>query len=161
MAESSELQQLMDEHFAAPWPDSVERGAEYRGVDAVMVDANIFGWATRAGSLTREEILELSQSCNHLDAAIPWIPLRAQPSFERLVQIARLTAANSRGVAEPDVAGWIRARAAPERRTASARQQRAAIWANANVRANNRDAAADRVPAWNFLRSSSTSACLW
>ena len=38
-------------HMAGPFPDSVEKGLDYGEVDAVMIGADIYGWATRAGSL--------------------------------------------------------------------------------------------------------------
>lgn len=37
-------------HLSEPFPSSAVRGLDYGEVDAVMIDADIIGWATRAVS---------------------------------------------------------------------------------------------------------------
>ncbi|GLW30374.1 hypothetical protein [Actinoplanes regularis] len=46
------LAEEMRLHMAEPFPGSVEKGLGYGEVDAVMIGADIYGWATRAGSLS-------------------------------------------------------------------------------------------------------------
>ena len=43
------LTEEMRLHMAEPFPYSVEKRMEYGSVDAVMIGADIYGWATRAG----------------------------------------------------------------------------------------------------------------
>jgi hypothetical protein len=81
----------MHEHFAAPWPEPVERGNEYCGIDPVMVDADTYGCATRAKSLSPDERESLCAAARNLEAVLGQLPEDARPYFERLVQIARLT----------------------------------------------------------------------
>jgi hypothetical protein len=38
--------------MAEPFPHSVEKGEDYGEVDAVMIGADIYGWASRSGSLS-------------------------------------------------------------------------------------------------------------
>ncbi len=42
------LVEEMRRHLADPFPDSVTKGLDYGEVDAVMIGANIYGWATQA-----------------------------------------------------------------------------------------------------------------
>lgn len=53
-----------------PFPDSVEKGLEYGEADAVMIGADIYGWATRAGSLSELERSRLSQATDELQRSI-------------------------------------------------------------------------------------------
>jgi hypothetical protein len=80
----------MRDHLAAPWPESVERGNEYSGLDIVMVDADIYGYSTRAKSLSPDERDSLSVAARDLEAVLGRLPEDAQPYFERLIPIARL-----------------------------------------------------------------------
>lgn len=81
----------MHEHLAAPWPEAVERGSEYGGIDPVMVDADIYGFATRARSLRPDERDRLHATVRELEAVLVQLPEDAQPYFERLIRMARLT----------------------------------------------------------------------
>ena len=49
---ASDLDAEMRAHLAEPFPDSVEKGEDYGEVDAVMIGADIYGWAlaVRRGS---------------------------------------------------------------------------------------------------------------
>ena len=44
----SDLGSLLTEHVAAAFPSSITKGLEYDGVDPVMVDSDIYGWALQA-----------------------------------------------------------------------------------------------------------------
>ena len=88
MAES-----LFDEmrlHMSAPFPRSVEKGIDYGEVDAVMIGADIYGWATRAGSLSAFERSQLREAADQLQRSIDSFPLDARPYYGRLLRIARL-----------------------------------------------------------------------
>ncbi|MCU1676851.1 MAG: hypothetical protein JWM93_1609 [Frankiales bacterium] len=85
------LDEEMGLHLAEPFPDSVEKGLDYGEVDAVMIDADIYGWATRAGSLTELDRSRLEQAVDELQRSLDVFPPDAQPYYERLLRIARLT----------------------------------------------------------------------
>lgn len=80
-------------HLADPFPQSVEKGLDYGEVDAVLVGADIYGWATSAGSLSKIDRSRLAQAADELQRSIPMFPSDAQPYYERLLRIARLTLA--------------------------------------------------------------------
>lgn len=87
------LAEEMRLHMAEPFPDSVEKGLDYGEVDAVMIGADIYGWATRAGSLTDAERLRLREAADELQRSLDAFPPDAQPYYERLLRIAQLTLA--------------------------------------------------------------------
>lgn len=87
------LAEEMRVHMAEPFPDSVEKGLAYGEVDAIMIDADIYGWATKAGSLSTLDRSRLEQAADELERSIGAFPPHAQPYYERLVRIARLTLA--------------------------------------------------------------------
>ncbi|MGW5190739.1 hypothetical protein ACWEOO_15925 [Kribbella sp. NPDC004138] len=80
-------------HMAELFPDSVEKGLDYGEVDAVMIGADIYGWATRAGSLSELDRSRLLQAADELQRSIQAFPPDAQPYYERIVRIARLALA--------------------------------------------------------------------
>jgi hypothetical protein len=80
-------------HMAKPFPDSVEKGLDYGEVDAVMIGADIYGWATRAGSLSELDRSRLSQAADELQRSIGAFPPDARPYYERILRIARLALA--------------------------------------------------------------------
>ena len=80
-------------HMAEPFPDSVEKGLEYGKVDAVMIGADIYGWATRAGSLSDLDLSRVRQAAEELQRAVAAFPPDAQPYYARILRIARLTLA--------------------------------------------------------------------
>lgn len=87
---------LVDEmrlHMAEPFPDSVEKGLDYGEVDAVMIGADIYGWATQAGSLSELDLARLLQAADELQRSIVAFPSDAQPYYERILHIARLALA--------------------------------------------------------------------
>ena len=88
---SNDLSDEMRLHMAEPFPESVEKGLDYGEVDAVMIGADVYGWATRAGSLSELERSRLSRASDELQRSIEAFPPDAQPYSERLLKIARLT----------------------------------------------------------------------
>ena len=80
-------------HLAEPFPDSVEKGCDYGEVDAVLIGADIFGWATRAGSLSTRDRSRLLQAAAELERSLTAFPPDAQPYYERMLRIARLALA--------------------------------------------------------------------
>jgi hypothetical protein len=88
---ASDLDAEMKAHDAEPFPESIEKGADYGEVDAVMVGADIYGWATRAGFLSAPERSELLRAAEALKRSIAVLPPDARPYYERLIRIARLT----------------------------------------------------------------------
>ena len=85
------LQWLMREHLSDGWPESVERGSEIGGVDVVLVDADIYGWATQAETLSPTQADALRTTTGELRAVVGRFPSDAQPYFRRLLEVARLT----------------------------------------------------------------------
>jgi hypothetical protein len=79
--------------MAERFPDSVEKGLDYGEVDAVMIGADIYGWATRAGSLSEVDRTRLSQAADELQRSIEAFPPDAQGYYERILRIARLVLA--------------------------------------------------------------------
>jgi hypothetical protein len=49
-------------HLADTFPAPAEKGLDYGEVDAVMIGADIYGWATRASELSDAERSSLSPS---------------------------------------------------------------------------------------------------
>jgi hypothetical protein len=87
------LAEEMRLHMAEPFPDSVEKGLDYGEVDPVMIGADIYGWATRAGSLSELDRSRLVLAADELRRSIPAFPSEAQPYYERILRIARLALA--------------------------------------------------------------------
>lgn len=85
------LAEEMRRHMAEPFPGSVTKGLDYGEVDAVMIGADIYGWATRAGSLSERDRSRLIQAADELQRSISAFPPDAQPYYERILRIARLT----------------------------------------------------------------------
>lgn len=80
-------------HMAEAFPDSVEPGLDYGEVDAVMIGADIYGWATRAGSLPEFERARLLKAADELQRSIAKFPVDARPYYERILRIPRLALA--------------------------------------------------------------------
>jgi hypothetical protein len=87
------LAEEMQLHMAEPFPDSVEKGLDYGEVDAVMIGADIYGWATRAGLLSELERARLLQAADELQRSIGAFPADARPYYDRILRIARLALA--------------------------------------------------------------------
>jgi hypothetical protein len=89
------LTEEMRLHMAEPFPDSVTKGLDYREVDAVMIGADIYGWATEAvsGMLSGLDRSRLGRTADELERSIPAFPAQARSYYERLLRIARLALA--------------------------------------------------------------------
>ena len=90
----ADLATEMRRHMADPFPTSVEKGEEYGEVDAVMIDADIYGWALQAsnqGTLSDLDRTRLASAAHELERSIRAFPAEAQPYYERVLRIARLT----------------------------------------------------------------------
>jgi hypothetical protein len=80
-------------HMAEPFPASVERGEEYGEVDAVMIGADIYGWADgirHGGALSAVDRSRLRQAADELQRSLASFPADARPYYERVLRIARL-----------------------------------------------------------------------
>ena len=90
------LVEEMRRHLADPFPDSVTKGLDYGEVDAVMIGANIYGWATQAvgDSLSGSDRARLFDAAEALGRSIEAFPPDAQPYYERILRIAQLVLDN-------------------------------------------------------------------
>jgi hypothetical protein len=90
------LAEEMQRHLAEPFPDPVTKGLEYGEVDAVMIGADIYGWASRAleDSLTSGEQARLADAADALQHSIDSFPPDARPYYERVLRIAHLALAD-------------------------------------------------------------------
>jgi len=73
-----------------PFPPSVEKGSDYGEIDAVMIGADIYGWALSAasGTLSAEELVRLHEAREALGRAIAAFPEDARSYYQQLVQLA-------------------------------------------------------------------------
>ena len=72
----------------------MEKGLDCGEVDPVLIDADIYGWASRAGSLSELDRSRLRQAADELDRSLGAFPMDARPYYERILRIARLALAN-------------------------------------------------------------------
>ena len=90
---SHDLATEMQRHYAQPFPESVEKGSEYGEVDAVMIDADIMGWASFVAfgvRLRGDQRPGLQRAADELERSLGAFPEDARPYYERLLRIARL-----------------------------------------------------------------------
>jgi hypothetical protein len=78
-------------HLAEPFPESVEKGLDYGEVEPVLIGAGIYGWATKAGSLSELDRSRLARTADELQRSLSAFPADVQPYYERVLRIARLT----------------------------------------------------------------------
>ena len=85
----ADLAHLLEEHGASPFP-AVARGEEYGEIDAVMIDADIYGWCSRAqgGNLSEDDRRGLQNAHDELARSLPAIPPVARPYYARLLTLA-------------------------------------------------------------------------
>lgn len=89
---TDDLGALLIEHRAKPFPDSIEKGTSHGRADAVMIDADIYGWASRVATgeiLGHAERASLEDAALALADSIAEFPLAAHPYYARVLQIAR------------------------------------------------------------------------
>jgi hypothetical protein len=80
---SDDLAEKMRLHLAEPFPESVAKALDYGEVDAVMIGADIYGWASRAGSLPELDRSQLAQAADALQRSIgAFQPMRGRTTNE-------------------------------------------------------------------------------
>jgi hypothetical protein len=89
----SDLDAEVRAHLAEPFPDSVEKGKDYGEVDAVVIGADIYGWAVaarRGSSLSPLDRSRLQQAADELERSLTAFPADARQYYERVLRIAHL-----------------------------------------------------------------------
>jgi hypothetical protein len=96
-----DLVRLLEEHRASPFPPEA-RGEEYGEVDAVMIDADIYGWCSTAAStrLSEADRQGLQRAHDELVRSLPSFPTQVRPYYERLQTLAEAALAGP-GVTRP------------------------------------------------------------
>lgn len=87
----SDLGPLLAEHLRTSFPAAVTKGVDYGEVDAVMIDADICGWALGVSlgvSLSSEDRRRLTDARDELSRSIPAFPFEARPYYQKLDDIA-------------------------------------------------------------------------
>lgn len=85
------LADLLAEHRSAAFPASIERGRDYGSIEPVLIDADIFGWASgyasdrRIDANTRRRV---EQTRSQLAESWSGLPESARPYFARLLRLA-------------------------------------------------------------------------
>ena len=74
------LAEEMQLHMAEPFPDSVEKGLDFGEVDAVLIGADIYGWASRAGALSALDRSRLAKAADELERSIAEIHSTPRPT---------------------------------------------------------------------------------
>jgi hypothetical protein len=90
------LAEEMRLHMAEPFPTSVDKGLDYGEVDAVMIGADIYGWASHVASGVRlrgDQRSGLRLAAEELERSISAFPEDARPYYERILRIARMALA--------------------------------------------------------------------
>ena len=73
----------MAQHVTAPFPASVEKGLGYGLVDAVMIGADIYGWAlqvAKGSTLSADDRRLLTTARDDLAASLAFFPADARPA---------------------------------------------------------------------------------
>jgi hypothetical protein len=86
-----DLAVLLARHREAPFPQSIVKGTDYGEVDPVMIDADIYGWASsvaRGRGLTPEAGARFRGARDALWRSLGAFPEDARPYYEALVEIA-------------------------------------------------------------------------
>jgi hypothetical protein len=86
-----DLSARLREHLERPFPSSVEKGVDYGTVDPVMIDADIYGWASRVAAgetLSEDDQARLNVAHDQLIASLDAFPEDARPYYEAVAQIA-------------------------------------------------------------------------
>lgn len=87
---SDPLAELLDRHHSDGFPDAIDKGEQYGLVDAVLIDADIVGWAQQAESLAVPDRRRLRLAADELRRSLDDFPTEARPYYERLLRIAEL-----------------------------------------------------------------------
>jgi hypothetical protein len=94
-----DLSRLLEDHRAEPFPTNVVKGEGYGEVDAVVIDADIYGWAvgvSRGRPLGVADLTRLRDARDRLRRSLAAFPEDARPYYERLVEIASAALDQSR-----------------------------------------------------------------
>jgi hypothetical protein len=85
-----DLRELLAEHRAATFPATITKGLDYGEIDAVMIGADIFGWAMQAldGRLATADRDRLEVAHDQLARSLEDLPVDARPYYERLLALA-------------------------------------------------------------------------
>jgi hypothetical protein len=96
----ADLQRLLEEHLATPFPAEA-RGEEYGEVDAVMIDADIYGWCSTAvtSRLREDQRRGLRDARGQLSRSLQFMPTDIRPYYEQLLALAE-TALAQQGATE-------------------------------------------------------------
>jgi hypothetical protein len=92
----TELDEAITAHRAEPFPESVDKGDDYGEVDAVMIGADICGWATAVSEgrmLGPSDLDRLTTARDELDRSLPTFPAAAQPYYRGVLAMADLAIA--------------------------------------------------------------------
>jgi hypothetical protein len=98
-----DLAEAIADHRADPFPESVEKGEQYGEVDAVMIGADIWGWATTVssgGSLSPLDLQRLTDARDKLARSISFFPVDARPFYQGILAMADLALAANRILGE-------------------------------------------------------------
>ncbi len=99
-----DLADLLEEHVSTPFPAEIEKGRDYGMVDPVMIDAEMFGWAssyTPGFQLNTDAHRSLERVRLELGESWGALPAAARPYFARLLRIADAAIQGCETVAAP------------------------------------------------------------
>ncbi len=85
------LTKLLREHMAMPFPVSVENGVSYGRVDPVMIDADVYGWASQIEqgvALSAIDRGRLAAARDDLATSLDLFPVDARPYYDLVLTIA-------------------------------------------------------------------------
>lgn len=89
----STLATELSRHLADPFPASVEKGRDYGELEPVMIDADMYGWASAVSlgnALNDDQVRRFGSAREELAQSIGALPREAQPYYRRLLRIADL-----------------------------------------------------------------------
>ena len=95
---------LLEEHRNAHFPAEIEKGRDYGLVDPVMIDADIFGWASSyaaGGQLDTDALSGLEHARLELSGSWNDLPIAALPYYARLVRLADAAVQRCEAVPSP------------------------------------------------------------
>jgi hypothetical protein len=80
----------MAKHIALPFPESVEKGRDYGEVCPVLIDVDIYGWASQAasGALSSVDRQRFQLARDALLRSLDAFPAEARPYYEQLAALA-------------------------------------------------------------------------
>lgn len=88
---ASRLEELMQAHLAAPFPQSIEKGTNYGDIEPVLIGADIYGWALHVSSGTTLGVIErprLEAAREDLARSLDAVPGDARTYYQQLLDLA-------------------------------------------------------------------------